>query len=408
MVNQGNISVWSSATNRITLRQSDVLGSGGEGAVYSLRSHPDLVAKIYHSNRRADAVINKLDVMINYPPRTEDDRTGHLFVAWPRQLVYDTASDVIGFLMPKVEKTNSLFEYYNPALRRRNAPHIHYANLRSVAKSLATALDRLHGSGYVVGDINESNAYITENEHVTLIDAGSFQITDYQTTPPTIYRCLVGKPEYTPPELQGISFAQVDRNIHHDRFALAVVIYQLLMEGTHPFRGIYTGPGEKPQVEACISSGYFLHSASRSVPLRPVPTAVQWDTLHDNVKTLFRECFDDGHFDPQARPAPRDWIDTLDEAIRSLKQCARNPSHWYFDNQPNCTWCVREVAVGRDSFPSTTVADDHGDAGVGVGSGNGGPGPGGVVSSGTRLTPIRAIPWAARSIGTAVVAPREP
>ena len=357
MVNQADISVWSSATNQITLRQSDVLGSGGEGAVYGVRSHPDLVAKIYHSNRRTDAVISKLDVMINYPPRTEDDRTGHLFVAWPRQLVYDTASDVIGFLMPKVEKTSSLFEYYNPALRRRNAPHIHYANLCSVAKSLATALDRLHGSGYVVGDINESNAYITENEHVTLIDADSFQITDYQTTPHTIYRCLVGKPEYTPPELQGISFADVDRNIHHDRFALAVVIYQLLMEGTHPFRGIYTGAGEKPQVESCISRGYFLHSASRSVPLRPVPSAVEWNTLHEDIRALFRKCFDDGHSDPQARPAPRDWVDALDEAMRTMRQCARNASHWYFDKQSPapggaaCTWCGRIANIGIESFP---------------------------------------------------------
>ena len=351
MVNQGDISVWSSATNRITLSQSDVLGSGGEGAVYGIRSHPDLVAKIYHSNRRTDAIIIKLGVMINYPPRTEDDLTGHLFVAWPSHLVYDVASEVIGFLMPKVEKTNNLFEYYNPSLRRRTAPHINYANLCSVARSLATALDRLHGSGYVVGDINESNAYITENEHVTLIDTDSFQITDYQTTPPTIYRSLVGKPEYTPPELQGISFDQVDRNIHHDRFALAVVIYQLLMEGTHPFRGIYTGPGEKPQVETCISQGYFLHSTSRNVPLRPVPSAVEWNTLHEDIRALFRKCFDDGHADPQTRPSPRDWVEALDEAMRSLRQCARNASHWHFDNQPNCTWCVREVAVGRDAFP---------------------------------------------------------
>ena len=358
MVNQGDISVWSSATNRITLSQSGVLGSGGEGAVYGIRSHPDLVAKIYHSNRRTDEVISKLDVMISYPPRTEDDQTGHLFVAWPRQFVYDTAGEVIGFLMPKVEKTNSLFEYYNPALRRRNAPHIHYANLCSVARSLATALDRLHGSGYVVGDINESNAYITENEHVTLIDSDSFQITDYQTTPPTIYRSLVGKPEYTPPELQGVSFDQVDRNIHHDRFALAVVIYQLLMEGTHPFRGIYTSPGEKPQVETCISRGYFLYSESRSVPLRPVPSAVEWDTLHEDIRALFRKCFDDGYLDPQARPAPREWVDALDGAIRTLKQCPLNASHWEFDKQASasgsapCAWCERKANIGIESFPN--------------------------------------------------------
>ena len=357
MVNQGDISVWSSATNRITLAQSDVLGSGGEGAVYGLKSHPDLVAKIYHSHRRTDAVINKLDVMINYPPRTEDDLTGHLFVAWPGHLVYDAASEVIGFLMPKVDKSHSLFEYYNPALRHRYAPQIHYGNLCSVAKSLATALDRLHGSGYVVGDINESNAYITENEHVTLIDSDSFQITDYQTAPPTIYRCVVGKPEYTPPELQGVSFADVDRNIHHDRFALAVVIYQLLMEGTHPFRGIYTAPGEKPQVETCISRGYFLYSESRRVPLRPVPSAVEWDTLHQDLSALFRKCFDDGHSDPQARPAPRDWVDALNEAMRCLQRCSRNASHWYFDRQASapgsaaCTWCERTANIGIESFP---------------------------------------------------------
>ena len=272
MVNQPDISVWSSATNQITLRQSDVLGAGGEGAVYDVRSHPDLVAKIYHPNRRTDDVINKLDVMINYRPGTEDAQTGHVFVAWPSHLVYDTASDVIGFLMPKVDKTHSLFEYYNPALRHRHAPEIHYANLCSVAKSLATALDRLHGQGYVVGDINESNAYITENEHVTLIDSDSFQITDYQTTPHTIYRCVVGKPEYTPPELQGVSFADVDRNIHHDRFALAVIIYQLLMEGTHPFRGVYTGTGDPPGIETYISQGYFLHGASSACRCVPCQT----------------------------------------------------------------------------------------------------------------------------------------
>ena len=60
------------------------------------------------------------------------------------------------------------------------------------------------------------------------------------------------------------------------------------------------------------------------------------------------------------------------------------------------------------SLLSTTVADSGQGVGVGVGSGSGGPGLGGVVSSGTSLTPIGAIPWAARSTCTAAGAPREP
>ena len=358
MTTQGDITVWSGVTNQITLSQSDMLGSGGEGAVYSLPSNPDLVAKIYHPNRRAQEVISKLTVMTNYPPRTQDEQTGHLFVAWPGQFMHenDAGGDVIGFLMPMVDKSGSLFEYYNPGLRRRVAPHINYGNLCTAARSLAMALDRLHGAGYVIGDINESNAYITDNEHVTLIDSDSFQVTDYQTVPPTIYRSLVGKPEYTPPELQGVSFAQVDRSVQHDRFALAVVIYQFLMEGTHPFRGVYNGQGEKPPQETCISNGHFLYSASRSVPLDPPPSDVPWDTLHDDIRVLFLRCFDDGHSDPQARPAPRDWVAAFDSAMPTLTQCAQNLSHWYFDNRAGCVWCIRQITSSLDSFPDNARA----------------------------------------------------
>ena len=353
-----NIPVRSNTTGNIILRDEDKLGEGGEGAVYRLENHPELVAKIYHPSSRTDEVIEKLRVMIAYPPTTEDPQTGHLFVAWPSSLVYDPAGEVIGFLMPKVEKTDSLFEYYTPKLRRLHAPRIHYRNLYSVAKSLAAALDGLHGRGYVAGDINESNAYITENEQVTLIDSDSFQVTDHQTMPPTIYRCLVGKPEYTPPELQGVSFADVDRNVQHDRFALAVVIYQLLMEGAHPFRGRYTGASEPPKVEANILQGNFLYSAARSVPLRPHRAAVPWQSLPERIRELFRRCFEQGHLNPQRRPQPREWVDALDKAIASLKQCPVNQSHWYFDNGTSasininaCTWCARHRMFGVDSFP---------------------------------------------------------
>ena len=231
-----------------------------------------------------------------------------------------------------------------------------------MAKSLATALDGLHGRGYVVGDINESNAYISDAEQVTLIDSDSFQVTDFQTTPPTIHRCLVGKPEYTPPELQGKSFAETDRNVNHDRFALAVAIYQLLMEGTHPFRGRYTGTGERPQVEACISRGYFLHSRRTNikVPLEPVPTAVPWESLPSSLRDLFHRCFDEGHLDPQRRPAPREWADVLQKAIDSLETCSVNPNHRCFRERTRgrvnrtCTWCDRKARTGIESFPSVT------------------------------------------------------
>ena len=246
------------------------LGAGGEGSVYR---HPKrsrhVVVKIYHPERRTSNVFRKLDLMIQYPPRTEDEHNGHLYVAWPKHLVYDGAGNAVGFAMPKVNKRNSLFDYYIPSRRKKSAQHVNYASLCKVAQSLAKSLDELHGRGYVVGDINESNAYIVEDDYVTLIDSDSFQVRDYQSTPNTVYRCIVGKPEYTPPELQGMSFKNIDRAPFHDRFALAVAIYQLLMEGSHPFRGIYQGAGEPPKVEAYISHGYFCTARAEAFHSRP-------------------------------------------------------------------------------------------------------------------------------------------
>ena len=353
MTNQDPRFVWSQTTERILLHPDNILGRGGEGVVYRLPSHPDLVAKVYHPDKLTSDTIKKLKVMIDYPPRTEDEQSGHLYVAWPKHLVCDGAGNAIGFVMPRVDKKSSLFDYYNPSRRKETAQHVNYVSLCKVAQSLANSLDELHGRGYVVGDINESNAYIVEGNHVTLIDSDSFQVRDYLSTPNTIYRCNVGKPEYTPPELQGMSFKNIDRAPHHDRFALAVVIYQLLMEGSHPFRGIYQGAGEPPKVEAYISRGYFLHSRDRNVPLAPTPAAVPWDSLHPSIRFLFERCFDEGHLRPQSRPEAKEWSIALEQAMKDLRQCLVNPNHWYFGNKlsargVNCTWCAHPI----EAFPT--------------------------------------------------------
>ncbi|OIP71251.1 MAG: hypothetical protein AUK48_12680 [Oscillatoriales cyanobacterium CG2_30_44_21] len=113
------------------------------------------------------------------------------------------------------------------------------------ARKLARAVRSVHSRGYVIGDVNESNVLVADDAIVTLVDTDSFQVNDGTT----IYRCTVGKPEYTPPELQGMSFRDVDRSVQHDLFGLGVLIYQLLMEGTHPFGGVFSGQGEAPELK---------------------------------------------------------------------------------------------------------------------------------------------------------------
>ena len=167
-------------------------------------------------------------------------------------------------------------------------------------RNLAAAVGALHLRGYVIGDVNESNTLVTESALVTLVDTDSFQVRDPQTG--LVYRCPVGTPQFTPPELQNKTFAHVDRMPEHDAFGLAVLIFQLLMEGAHPYAGRYTGSGDPPPFEVRISLGHFPHGTRPRGPYRPMPAALPLGVLHPSLQELFERCFVDGHRDPQVRP----------------------------------------------------------------------------------------------------------
>src|SRR5205807_3008042 len=173
-----------------------------------------------------------------------------------------------------------------------------------------------------VGDLNESNVLASETALVTLVDTDSFQVRDPQTG--TIHRCPVGKPEFTPPELQGKAFRQLDRAPEHDAFGLAVLIFQLLMEGAHPFAGIVPGREDPPPMAERIAAGRFPHRPPRAAlfflrrraagPRRPNPLAPPFEILHPELRRLFVRCFVAGHRRPRARPGAQEWQRALEHA----------------------------------------------------------------------------------------------
>ena len=161
--------------------------------------------------------------------------------------------------MPRVEAGFPLITAFNPRRRAKALPRFDRRLAFQAAHNLAQIVGDLHAGGYVVGDLNESNALVTENARISLIDIDSFQVRIPTAGNVVTYRSLVGKPEYTPPELQGVNFRSVDRLYEHDRFALGVLIFQLLMEGNHPFSVRWQGRGDprlwsEPFGRECIHS----------------------------------------------------------------------------------------------------------------------------------------------------------
>ena len=338
----------------LVLNPETALGAGGEARIYAVLPGERYVAKIYHKAETGRA--RKLAAMLANPPDDPLAAQGKLSIAWPLDLLHtaDAEAHFAGYLMPRVSEAPPLFHCYNPGSRRRFYPAFDYLALHRVARNLSAAVHALHSRGYVIGDVNESNILVSDSALITLVDTDSFQVLDARTG--QTFRCPVGKPEYTPPELQNLSFATTDRRPEHDRFGLAVLIFQLLMEGTHPFAGIYQGSDDPPPYEQRIRAGHYPHG-SGSAPYRPAPAALPLHTLHPAVRQLFTRCFEDGQGRPAVRPEARTWQRVLLEAEESLLGCDVNPRHRYGSHLDSCPWCERtERLGGRDPFPRVASA----------------------------------------------------
>jgi len=335
---------------------SSELERGGEGRVLLADGMPGFLAKLYESPN--DVPLRKLAIMLKNPP--EDPRPGGVVsIAWPVDLLRADGGEgnVVGFLMERVEGAKHLSHAFIPQDRLQWCPWFEYRYLHRTARNLATAVQALHDRGYVVGDVSYSNVLVKDNALVALVDTDSFQVRDPESG--AVYRCPVGKEEYTPPELQGQAFADVDRRPEHDLFGLAVLTFQLLMEGMHPFNGRFTGAEEDPcpALADRIKLGGFPYRPGLGLPYEPALSSLKFDVLHPALRNLFLRCFEGGHTNPEIRPDGKTWAQALDGAEKDLRQCAASSHHWYGRHLRSCPWCERVIQLrGQDSFPPSIQA----------------------------------------------------
>jgi DNA-binding helix-hairpin-helix protein with protein kinase domain len=336
---------------RLSFDPSSRLAEGGEGTIYAVdgtdTSEGRMVAKIYHRPGADQA--RKLAAMIAHPP-PRAQHPHHEFLAWPTDLLCAENEErtVVGFIMPRIEAAKTLADVHNPAGRRRCLPRFTYAHVVRVAKNLSMVVAHLHEHGYVVGDLSESNVLVNEDSLVTLVDTDSFQVRDLFRG--TTFRCRVGRPEVTAPELTGHTFASQIRRPEHDLFALGVLLFRLLMEGTHPFAEVSSDVGEAPSIGIRIARGGFPYGR-HSGGVTPVPGAPSFSSLTPLLRAHFVTCFRDGHRAPTARPSARAWQEAIEAAERGLVSCRENARHVYGVHLETCPWCVRTISLGgRDPF----------------------------------------------------------
>jgi hypothetical protein len=333
--------VYDSHRQRLSL--GECVGRGGEAEIYEARELSGWLAKIYSGPLRP-AYPRKLAWMLDHPPDDPTLARGHASLAWPVDLLFDERGRLVGYLMPQIRNAVPLLEVFNPRRRAQVLPEFDWLYLHRAARNLAAALGAIHARNYVVGDLNESNVLVTPGALITLIDTDSFQVRETKNGRSVMtHPCPVAKPEYTPPELQGRPLERSFRLPEHDLFGLGVLVFQLLMDGSHPFRAQWLRAGDPPPLGERIRRGCFPYIESPPCPVAPPPGAPGLDLLHPGLARLVRRCFTAGIRDPKQRPAPETWAQALAEAEKVLVLCPNE--HYYSGHQKRCPYCA--VAPGR-------------------------------------------------------------
>jgi len=317
------------------------IASSGEGSVWRT-NRSGLLAKVYH--QPSVERIQKLEVMLRNPPEEMLANIGHTSYAWPVAILANEKGQRVGFLMPEIKQGRQLTEIYNPSLRRRLKLEVDWKFLHTTAYNFALLMESIHRAGYVIGDVKPENILVNPQALPSIIDTDSFQVRDPKGH---IYRCPVGSEGFTPPELIGKNFKEIDQTEVHDRFRLGVIVFTLLF-GYEPFKGVWKGGGEPPELNEWVKHNYWPYSGNGKVGLADYMMPL--DIVHPELQNLFLRCFNDGYSVPAMRPSAREWRLTLGMAIAELQVCSVVDTHLYHRGNSSCCWCERTAKGLPDVF----------------------------------------------------------
>jgi DNA-binding helix-hairpin-helix protein with protein kinase domain len=319
------------------LLEGDPIATGGEASVYAVAGQPDIVVKIYHEPPDADQQ-RRLASMMRMRPLAgrSTDGAQAAELAWPIALARTGTQRVIGysmgrFALPEHVPLNALFE-----LRSRAsffAAELDWRFLLGVAWNLAYMTARLHSEGIIIGDFSARNTVVSQKGFVTFLDCDSMAFTDPESG--EVFPSSMHTPEYTAPE----RYSGAPASKASDDFALAVLVFQLLTGGNHPYGGVPKDSDTSISMRSRISGGtsYVLHPERITVPKGTVPPGV----LPPAVQDLARRTFLPAEGDPTVRPASVRWFDALEAERSRVKNCAALPHHTYASHLDACPWCAR-------------------------------------------------------------------
>lgn len=210
---------------------------GGEGGLYKLAAHAGdpRVAKIYNDAAKRQFSRDALKSLGHLVGNYDKLRTTLPFVAWPIELLFTerhpsanaTLAALAGITMPEVSGANTLRRLTNiPNMRISQGE----AKTIYVATQIASQLNKLHQQKIIFCDFNPGNILVSKTfKKVAFVDTDAYQ----HSFIPQIFTKLNFTPGYASPA--ALAGHPPPRTANDDNFVLAIHIFQLLLDGGHPF-----------------------------------------------------------------------------------------------------------------------------------------------------------------------------
>ncbi len=277
------------------------ISRGKEGSVYEIEGEPHLVAKIFKKGKVTTHRKQKVELMVQH-------KVWLAGICFPESTV-SFEGEFVGFTMRLAQDAHVLNDtIFIPQELDRLYPGWTRRDLVDVCLSFLKRVKSLHDLNILIGDINPNNVMLGNQKDAWIIDIDSVQVEGYP--------CPVGWDEFTAPEILG--GVQGLRSIEHENFAIAVLLFMIMMTGTFP----YENSGSDDTVQN-IRSGLFPYGfdgRSERDLQPPLRWLYVWSHLSHQLKGLFWNSFhrDGSRYQPAKRVTVEEWVSAFEGFQKNL------------------------------------------------------------------------------------------
>ena len=331
------------------VRLGSELKSGGAGAVHSIKDDSIRVIKIYNDEtlaKEGKTYQEKIECMLANVPKvaeTASSDKGFVQLAWPLASAYTIRGKFAGFAMPMVDmqQTAELEFILSPKQAEKEGLQHHFGDRLHLAHNLAAVVSSIHALGHAIVDLKPVNLKFFKKEwYVAVLDCDGFYINVPGKTASAPQVTL----DYLAPEFHDVLITIPE---HQDRFALAVIIFQLLNFSIHPYACVPKNNAQIPSdTEGKIKLNLYSYGIVPHKKVSPKPGSAH-EAIPVELRMLFDLAFGGA---PSSRPTALEWAAALRKfAIPSaglLSRCKNQ--HIYFKGMP-CATCLREQVIKNAS-----------------------------------------------------------